>query len=141
MVATFGTLTGLIPESLAGQTTVDKLYFFINDHLGTPKIVTDDAGTVVWKVDYPPFGDVDVTVNGIESNLRFAGQYYDGETGLHYNYHRYYDPATGRYLTPDPIGLVEGSIFLLMSIIVRSTTLTRLGLHNLAFDHLVTAMR
>jgi len=39
----------------------------------------------------------------VKNNFRFPGQYYDEETGLHYNNHRYYDPATGRYLTPDPI--------------------------------------
>ena len=36
------------------------------------------------------------------------GQILDIETGFHYNYHRYYDPRTGRYLTPDPIGLAAG---------------------------------
>ncbi|HGT3378250.1 TPA: RHS repeat-associated core domain-containing protein, partial [Pseudomonas aeruginosa] len=42
-------------------------------------------------------------------NLRFPGQYYDAESGLHYNYFRDYDPETGRYVETDPIGL-EGGI-------------------------------
>lgn len=55
-----------------------------------------------------PFGEARVPVADIVNNLRFPGQYFDAETGFHYNRHRYYDPDTGRYLTPDPIGLAGG---------------------------------
>ncbi|EGH49518.1 hypothetical protein ALQ67_04545, partial [Pseudomonas savastanoi pv. glycinea] len=43
-------------------------------------------------------------MNEVEQNLRFQGQYFDVETGLHYNTFRYYDPEIGRFITQDPIG-------------------------------------
>lgn len=55
-----------------------------------------------------PFSEARVTAAAVENNLRFPGQYFDEETGLHYNWNRYYDPETGRYITADPIGLGGG---------------------------------
>ena len=85
-----------------------QLYYYHNDHLGTPQKLTDGAGQVVWSASYRPFGEASIGVGYVTRNLRFPGQYYDEESGLHYNYHRYYDPGTGRYLTSDPIGLDGG---------------------------------
>jgi len=90
------------------QSANSSTYYFHNDHLGTPQVVTDEAQTVVWKGEYDPFGKVTETVGLIDQNLRFPGQYYDLETGLHYNYFRTYDPGTGRYVESDPIGLEGG---------------------------------
>jgi RHS repeat-associated protein len=70
--------------------------------------MTDQGAAVVWAADYLPFGTADVSVGSVDNNLRFAGQYYDNETGLHYNWNRYYDPSLGRYLRYDPIGLDGG---------------------------------
>jgi RHS repeat-associated protein len=84
------------------------LYYFINDHLGTPQKLTDASGAVVWAADYLPFGKADVTIATVENNLRFAGQYFDSETGLHFNFHRYYDPKLGRYLRSDPSHSFQG---------------------------------
>ena len=62
----------------------------------------------MWQAAYLPFGEAQLRVGTITNNLRFPGQYFDAETGLHYNWNRYYDPATGRYISPDPIGLDGG---------------------------------
>ena len=83
-------------------------YWFLNDHLGTPQKLVDNAGAVVWQAAYMPFGEARILTAEVENNLRFPGQYYDAETGFHYNWHRYYDPETGRYLRPDPTGLGGG---------------------------------
>jgi RHS repeat-associated protein len=83
-------------------------YYFHNDHLGTPQVLTNDSQTIAWKAAYTPFGKAQISTGAVENAFRFPGQFYDQETGLHYNYHRYYDPITGRYITPDPIGLRGG---------------------------------
>ncbi len=62
----------------------------------------------MWTAYYMPFGEAVITTETVKNNFRFPGQYYDQETGLHYNYHRYYDPAVGRYISADPIGIKGG---------------------------------
>ncbi|WP_285397952.1 RHS repeat-associated core domain-containing protein [Vibrio parahaemolyticus] len=84
------------------------VYHVHNEHLGTPQALTDESGATVWKASYSPFGKATVTTEQIKFNLRFPGQYYDADTGLHYNWHRYYDPALGRYLQSDRLGLFDG---------------------------------
>jgi RHS repeat-associated protein len=91
------------------NTGSGKLYYYLNNYLGTPLMMTNANNTVVWEAEYQPFGQAKVNPKSkLVNNFRFAGQYYDSETGLHYNYFRYYDPKTGRYLTPDPVGLLGG---------------------------------
>ena len=90
--------------------TTTTLSYVHNDHLGTPQVMTNKAGNVVWRATYDPFGAATVDPSSTaEMNVRFPGQYFDQEAGLHYNYFRYYDPFTGRYITSDPIGLDGGS--------------------------------
>ena len=71
--------------------------------------LTNTSGVVVF--DWPavdPFGANQPIINTIGFNIRYPGQYYDTETAYHYNYHRYYNPKTGKYLQADPIGLDGG---------------------------------
>ena len=89
-------------------TSAGSVYYYHNDHLATPQVMTDESGVVVWQAAYEPFGEANVTTSLVENNLRFPGQFFDQETGLHYNYFRTFDPSTGRYLESDPIGLDGG---------------------------------
>lgn len=84
------------------------VFWYHTDQLGTPQVLTDEQASIVWHARYSPFGEAEMLVSEITQPLRFPGQYYDEETGLHYNYFRYYDPAIGRYLRSDPIGLDGG---------------------------------
>jgi len=98
------------PPAGSGQSAVFSYLYFHNDALGTPHALTDKAGQIVWSAQYDEFGAAQIASTGgtsstssVVCNLRFPGQYFDTETGLHYNFHRYYDPALGRYITEDPI--------------------------------------
>jgi RHS repeat-associated protein len=91
---------------LAGSP--ETLTYLHTDHLGTPKFGTDATGTQVWAWAPDAFGG-GAPSGSVTVNLRMAGQYYDAESTLFYNWNRYYNPATGRYISSDPIGL-EGGI-------------------------------
>ncbi|AZF31410.1 Rhs-family protein [Pseudomonas sp. R4-35-07] len=87
-----------------------KPYHYQLDHLGTPQELTTPDGEIVWSAHYRAYGEISrLDVGKIDNPLRFQGQYFDPESGLHYNRHRYYNPDIGRYLTPDPVKLAGGS--------------------------------
>ncbi|MBW2005045.1 MAG: RHS domain-containing protein [Deltaproteobacteria bacterium] len=91
------------------NTSDNATYYYLNDHLGTPQIMTDSNGTVVWEASYRPFGDAEVNPSSsVVNNFRLPGQYFDKETGFHYNYFRDYHPRIGGYVEPDQIGLRGG---------------------------------
>ena len=84
--------------------------YVFGDQINSPRLVTTSAGVALWRWSSDPWGAglPQVNANGFAINLRFPGQYYDAESGLHYNWHRYYDPSSGRYAQSDPIGLDGG---------------------------------
>jgi len=92
-----------------GRLRSTSLYFVHTDHRNAPLALTDEARQVVWQAQVGDYGLTQVTPGrSIEFNLRASNQYFDGETGLHYNTNRYFDPVVRRYLTPDPLGLAVG---------------------------------
>ncbi|MET9440134.1 RHS repeat-associated core domain-containing protein [Streptomyces sp. NPDC006610] len=99
--------TGPVGPDTSQHEIDERFYAIVTDLLGTPTELIDADGniawtqsTTLWGVPLEPAGD-----RRVDCPLRFPGQYFDAETGLHYNHHRYYEPGTARYLSPDPLGL------------------------------------
>lgn len=97
-----------------GQQQVDEqFYAIVTDILGTPTELIDPAGAVAWRARGTLWGASGPPGAGpapgpVDCPLRFPGQYHDAETGLNYNYHRYYDPLVARFASADPVGLAGG---------------------------------
>ncbi|WP_243788693.1 RHS repeat-associated core domain-containing protein [Saccharopolyspora gloriosae] len=98
------------PLRHAPQHWVDQqFYSIITDLVGSPTELINDQGGVAWFHRTTLWGNtLDHSRTGAYTPLRFPGQYADPETGLNYNFHRHYDPATGRYGSGDPLGLAAG---------------------------------
>ena len=105
--------------------TIQRIHYYQNDQLGTPQELTSSQGDIRWSATYKAWGNT-LKVEWVASNealepqdlaandpvhqpIRFQGQYFDQETGLHYNRFRYYDPDVGRFVSQDPIGLAGGN--------------------------------
>ena len=102
-----------IPPEPQGQSeTQPELVYYQLDHLGTPIAAHNAKGEAVWTTEYEAWGRIrnETVSDGLKANIpfRFQGQYYDEESGLHYNRFRYYDPEIGRFVSQDPIGLQGG---------------------------------
>ena len=100
------------PEPQEQSEAQPELVYYQLDHLGTPIAAHDAKGEAVWTAEYEAWGRIrqETVSDGFKINIpfRFQGQYYDEESGLHYNRFRYYDPEIGRFVSQDPIGLMGG---------------------------------
>lgn len=74
-----------------------------------PSELIDSDGVLVGSQRHTLWDGTVWNSDGASTPLRFPGQYADSETGLHYNNQRYYDPVSGAYLSPDPLGLAPAS--------------------------------
>ena len=92
----------------SGTFEAGEQFFYQADHLGSPRRITDSAGLVVNSYDYDSYGNIEASFEGIVQPFTYTGREFDAESGLYYYRARYYDPATGRFLKQDLLGLAAG---------------------------------
>ena len=95
---------------LGAVTAAGDLQWVLSDQIGQAQKLLDASAAVIWDRIATPFGETHAVITGLEGDepTRFPGQRFEQLTGLHYNFHRHYDPSLGRYLQADPIGLDGG---------------------------------
>jgi len=91
-------LTKVAQRDTSGMAT-----YLLEDRLGSVRCVVDFSGKVVTRYDYSPFGLPKLTEGSEKTDLLYTGEPLDRETGLIYLRTRYYDPATGRFVSQDPV--------------------------------------
>ncbi|MCR1837822.1 RHS repeat-associated core domain-containing protein [Rodentibacter caecimuris] len=99
-----------------GNRIEHEINYFHCDQIGVPREMTDSEGKLIWRGRYDAWGGLHYDRHLTQQNqghqpFRLQNQYFDEETGLHYNFLRYYEPMTGRFMTQDPIGLAGGENF------------------------------
>ncbi|WP_372337949.1 RHS repeat-associated core domain-containing protein [Neisseria bergeri] len=93
------------------QDEAQYLAYFHNDQVGIPREMTDIHGNLLWYGEYTAWGRLKKdgrVYRNVHQPFRLQNQYFDEETGLHYNLMRYYEPEAGRFVNQDPIGLLGG---------------------------------
>ncbi len=111
LIKTYIYMDGELTAIHEKQGTSENLHYVINNHLGQPMYMISQNNALHFERYQEPFGKTysQYQVNAIsDHNTRFPGQTYEVETGYHQNWHRDYDPETGRYLQSDPLGLYDG---------------------------------
>ncbi len=108
-------MCGLTLEQMKNQVEpelapVRKIHLYHCDHRGLPLALIDINGHIAWSAESDEWGNVlrEDNQHNLQQLIRLPGQQWDKESGLYYNRHRYYDPAQGRYITQDPVGLKGG---------------------------------
>ena len=110
-----------ISPTFGSRTVVDRPLAVVNavnttpviwavhvDHLNRPIQMTDSTKAAVWTAQWLPWGNVFAITGTAVLDARFPGQWFQLESGLHYNWYRAYDPTIGRFTQPDPLGFVDG---------------------------------